>query len=211
MHSYRLGLPIQLLTQYAQQSEPTGLLTQVLPMPVPKDGVGHVAVTMLGADWLKEPSGWQSMLLDAPGSNAYPNSGTTLQVSSVTLPAQSLVAPRRFGMPAVQGRGSQVGPADCTAGDEMAVLGTTSVYPAEVLGASSHKSTVALPTMSQPSEQKAVQSSPNCRVSQESSTPTGEKGATVSRRPQIVGLHTELGREKLPSARQVAVPSPASS
>ena len=29
---------------------------------------------------------------------------------------------------------------------------------AEVLGASSHKSTVALPTMSQPSEQKAVQS-----------------------------------------------------
>jgi len=102
----------------------------------------------------------------------------------------------------VHGRGSQVGPVDSTAGKLCAVPGTNSVKPALLAGASSQRSTVAFPTMSYPISQKAVHTCPKDMTSQESPTQRGEKGDTASRFPQVVGLHTDVDGEKLPSAWQ---------
>mmetsp|Transcript_76146 Transcript_76146/g.182148 ORF Transcript_76146/g.182148 Transcript_76146/m.182148 type:complete len:200 (-) Transcript_76146:227-826(-) len=134
-----------------------------------------------------------------------PGSAVTVQVSRVALPLQSLEVPRRLGSPMVQGFAVQTGPLEFSAG----ILPTYSANPALLSGVSSQSITVALPPISQPGSQNAVQISPNSLLAQESAKWGSEKGEIDESGKHCFGRHSKAPVVlKLPSIPQFSVLEP---
>jgi len=128
-----------------------------------------------------------------------------MQFSSVALPLQSLEVPRTLGSPMVQGFAVQTGPLELSAG----ALPRYSANPALLRGVSSQSITVALPSISQPGSQNAVQMSPNSLLPQESAKWGSEKGDIEESGKHCFGRHSKAPVElKLPSIWQFSVPLP---